>query len=592
MSRQTAEIELTQEDFEYLKNRSPQDVAHVLADSSALYWAESTHLKLQSGEFSLEGREYMAEWIDGPLDRIQKGFPRARKHCVMKAPQMGESTAQAIDSCHGMKNGRYPLGVLHLLPTKETVQEFGKTKYGPILTKNRESIGKYVKSGGKGTDSASLKQIGNAFLYLRSASLSEDDTGDSLRSNQLSSISVDKVVLDEIELMSIEAIALAEGRMDASDVRMTVYIGNPGGEDSGVDLVFKQTDQRHWFRRCTCVAGDLSAWTCAERDFPGCVREYPDSEERALKGLPRGFIACKKCGKPVPMYAGPGTGLWIPEKPSVVDFDGYQLSHLSSNKHDPLEILKKFENPPFGDIAGVYRMELGLPFSAAEDKMRVNVVLQNCGTYIQAQNHPGPCCMGVDVGLIKHVVIGFKTGIDKFEIIRVAKCRSFDEITDLRRKYGVKSTVVDIRPYEDEARKFQKFEKSEGNRVYLCQYVESPLREYDFNDNTGVVKTYRTGIFDNSHRMMANGNIVLPRKDSAMQEFAEQFCNCEKFPDKDRNGAQVMRYRPCGNQQQGEHYRNSTNYFLLAAMKGRIVSRSGKQTLQTACVNERPLYGE
>jgi hypothetical protein len=512
----------------------------------------------------------MAEWITGPTDRKR----RAKRRAAMKAPQMGESLAEIIDTLHGMKTGRYPLGVLHLLPTKATVEEFGKAKYGPILSKNKTTIGKYIKAGAKGVDSASLKQIRDSFLYLRSATLEDDESGDGKRSSQLASISVDKVTLDEVEQMSLQAIALALSRMDASEVQESVYIGNPGGEDSGIHLIFKQSDQRQWFRRCDCVKGDLSAWTCAELTFPDCVQEYPDAEERSRNGLHRGFIACRKCGKPVPSWNGPGSALWIPQKPSVTDFDGYQISHLSSKFHDPMEILKKFENPPYGDIGGVYRMELGLPFSAAEDKMRLHTVLDNCGSYISANSHAGPCIMGVDVGLIKHVVIGIKTGHDKYEILRVAKCRTFDEITDLRRRYNVKSTVVDIRPYEDEARKFQKFEKTQGNRVFLCQYVESALREFDFNDDTGVVKTYRTGIFDNSHRLMSNGNIVLPRKDSSIQEFAEQYCNCEKYPDKDRNGATVMRYRPCGDMKQSEHYRNATNYFLLAAVKSTIVKSS------------------
>jgi hypothetical protein len=571
---ETAHMELSEDEKEYLRNTPPEQVEQDLCDSNALYWVMNPPLKLQSGEFSLEGREYMAEWITGPLDRKR----RARRRCAMKAPQMGESLAEIIDTIHGMKTGRYPLGVLHLLPTKATVEEFGKAKYGPIIAKNKASVGKYVKAGAKGVDSASLKQIRDAFLYLRSATLEEDEKGDGKRSSQLASISVDKVTFDEIEQMSLQAIALGESRMDASDVKESVYIGNPGGEDSGIDMVFKQSDQRQWFRRCECVRGDLSAWTCAELEFPGCVREYSDSDERSKSGLHRGYIACKKCGNPVPVFSGPGTGMWIPKHPSIVDFEGYQISHLSSKFHDPLEILEKFENPPYGDIGGVYRMELGLPFSAAEDKLKVNVVLQNCGCLFQDTKHDGPCAMGVDVGLIKHVVIGVKTGFDKFEIIRVAKCRTFDEISDLRRRYNVKSTVVDIRPYEDEARKFQKFERTQGNRVFLCQYVESPLREYDFNDDNGVVKTYRTGIFDNSHRMMANGNIILPRKDFHIEEFAQQYCNCEKYPDKDRNGTPVMRYRPCGDQRQGDHYRNSTNYFLLAATKTAKVNPSGKRS--------------
>jgi len=534
-----------------------------LAEGNACFWALYHKLKLQDGVFSLEGREYLAEWIHGPANKKH----RAHKRCAMKSPQKGYSVGDAIDTFHGMITGRYPKGVLHLLPTKDTVTDFGKTKYGPLISKNREAIGKYVKTGPKGTDTANIKQIGDSYLYLRSPSMSTDEEGDGKTSAPLSSISVDKVTFDEIELIDIQAIALALGRMDDSDVRIESYIANPRGENSGIDLIFKQSDERHWHRKCSCAGGDLHAWTCAEREFPGCVRRYPDADERARNGLHRGYIACKKCGKPVPMWSGPNTGLWIPDKPSVVDFEGYQIGHLTSNKHDPLDVLDKFENPPYGDLGGVYRMILGLPYSSAEDKLRTNVILANCGNNIMPVSHTGPCAAGTDVGRIKHTVIGTRTDKERYEIIRVAKTEKFDDIFDLYRRYGVRVGVVDIGPDGDAARDFQKKCRAEGITVWLCLYTESPLCERDFNENNGVVKAYRTGIFDYSHRMLSNGNIVLPRQDPSIEEYAQQCCNCEKYPAQDRNGAQIMRYRPCGDARQGDHYRNATNYFLLAANK-------------------------
>jgi hypothetical protein len=565
------------------KPLSPTD-SEVLCQASPAFWAAKRwELKLQSGTFRFKNHEYLIEPIDGPRDRRM----RARRRCYMKSPQGGFSIAEAIINLHGMRYGKYPQGILHLLPTKAAVEEFGKAKYGPLIAKNKEAIGKFVQSGIKGIDSSSLKKIGDSYLYLRSAMLSPDEEGDGKSSTALSSISVDKVDYDEIELMDNEAIAKANGRMAHSEVKEEVYIFNPGGEDSGGDLVWKQSDMRHWFRKCSCTGGDLSAWTCAELEFPNCVREFEDADEREREGKHRGYICCKKCGKELPFWAGPKTGMWIPQKPSITDFDGYRWSHLTSVYHDPIQILREFENPPYGNLGDVYRLRLGLPYSAAEDKLRPNVVLANCGPDPMQSRHGGPCAMGMDVGITKHIVIGNRTDKEKYEIIKVAQIRTFDEAYDLCKRFGVKRGVVDIRPYEDEARSFQKKCKQAGIIIHLCQYVDNATQEYVFNENTGIVKTYRTGIFDQSHRFLSNGSIALPRQCPAVEEFAQQCCNAEKYADKDRNGATVMRYRPCGDQKQGDHYRSATNYLLLAVPKIAMVkSRYTKTGKAEDCISQ------
>ena len=94
-----------------------------------------------------------------------------------------------------------------------------------------------------------------------------------------------------------------------------------------------------------------------------------------------------------------------------------------------------------------------------------------------------------------------------------------------------------------------------------------------FNDNTGVVRAHRTGIFDQTHRLLAQGDISIPYQCPETEEFARQCCNCAKFEEKDkRRNIIVYRYRPTGDRQ--EHYRNALNYFLLAASGHRIATYS------------------
>jgi len=234
---------------------------------------------------------------------------------------------------------------------------------------------------------------------------------------------------------------------------------------------------------------------------------------------------------------------------------------------------------------------MGRAYSDRTEKLTRRDVLACCGNEGIPTKHSGPCAMGVDVGKIKHVVIGTKTTKDGYEILRAIKIpeglEGWNQISDLARKYNVKSTVIDIGPYYDEARAYQLKHSGGANpSVYLCEYSETQTIDSAFNINTGVVKAHRTGIFDHTHRLLSQGKVVLPRQCPEMEEFAQQCCNCARFEEKDkRKGTIVFRYRPTGNRQ--EHFRNALNYFVLAASGHRIKTTSRHNSIiQTDVIND------
>ncbi len=332
-------------------------------------------------------------------------------------------------------------------------------------------------------------------------------------------------------------------------------------------LSHNSSDQRYWFRKCSC-SGLISTptattvrgnWTCAEKSFPQCVKIRSDGT---------GYVGCDKCGKEVLVWAGPGTGQWVPDYPDKSKYmHGYMASQLITPFNDPAEILEDFVNPPFGDLANIYRLRLGRPYSNKDEKLRKSDVLANCGNDAPATRHDGPCAMGVDIGKFKHhLVIGIKTSNDRYEIIRACTVTSKQDIYDFARRYNVQSDVLDIGCEYDLVREYQ---KSSRHKTFLCQYSDTQITPEIFNDNTGVAKVNRTEIFDRTHRLITNGNIVLPCQCPETEEFARQCCNCAKFEEKDkRSGGFIYRYRPTGDRQ--DHFRSALNYFILAASGHRI----------------------
>ncbi len=533
------------------------------------YWAAQWPIKLQAGPFTFNGFEYQVE----PMSYL------GRRICYLKSAQsFGATAMESLKDMHGMIMGKYKLGVAHIFPTNDEVGEFSKSIFKPLIASNKTSIGRYVKNVSGGTDTTSLKRVRDAFLYLRGARLSQK-VGDSSEStsSKTAGFSVDKCVFDEVDYMDTDVIEKYKGRMGMSPYKHEVYLGNPSHEDFGIDIIFQMSDQRYWFRKCSC-----GTWTCAEKSFPGCVKIRQDGT---------GYVGCDKCGRPVPVWAGEGTGEWVPDYPEKSKYmHGYMASQLITPFNDPAEILEDYVNPPFGNLADVYRLRLGRPYSNKDEKLRKSDVLLCCGNDGLLTKHPGPCAMGVDVGKVKHVVIGVKLPKGKYEILRAIKIpegrEGWNQISDLRRMYNVKSDVVDIRPYEDEARAYQV--KHAGGVVnpetFLCEYSDTQVTDSTFNPNTGVVKAHRTGIFDQTHRIIAMGDLILPRQCPEIEEFARQCCNCARFEEKDkRRNIIVHRYRPTGDRQ--EHFRNAFNYFVLACSGHRVGTVSRYETKQYAEVD-------
>lgn len=537
-----------------------------LAQVDSGYWAELNCLKLQTGKFSFKDHEY----------QIEPMASTAKRKCVMKGTQAGFTEIEVIDSLHGMRYGHLPQGVLYLFPTADDVSDFAKSRFNPMLASNREAIGRFVKSGGKGTDSAGLKKVGKtAFLYLRGARLSQK-VSDVNESAKLKSIPVDRVVFDEVDHMDEEVITKAISRMGHSKVQQERYLSNPVVPGEGVDKIFTNSDQREWFRKCSSCGKTPPAgadhgwfedknngWTCAELFFMEDAEKCVGTRTNGT-----GYIACQKCGKEVFIR----DGRWVPLMPCNTNYmHGYHWSQLTSVYNDPLDILHHFRNPPHDNLADVYRLRLGLPYIAAEDRLTKSEVLDCCSMFPMKYGHDGPCAMGVDVGKIKHIVIGPKIGNDQYSIVKMARLSKWEDILSLALKFNVKQAVVDIRPYEDSAREFQKNAKKVGIKVFLCEYKENAVSDYVYNENSGIVAANRTQVFDATHRLVTTqGQLTIPRVDEEVLEYTKQMCGAFKICEVNKKtGTSVYRYKG-----KNEHYRNAQNYHYLAARQ-KTLAKSG-----------------
>ena len=545
--------------------------AEDLAAVDPAYWATISCIKLQVGNFTFEGREYLQEPMHSDFQR----------QVFMKGTQGGASLIVIMKVLHGLIYGRYPRGVLYLMPTIEDIREFSQSKFGPLFGDNPKVLGAYLHSTRRGVDSTTLKKIGDSFLFLRPATLSRKVDVGYDESSRLKAISVDAVVFDELDTFEDQSVVQkALGRYAASKVKDEFYIGNPGTPNRGIDAMFLSSDQRHWWMRCQKCTTE----TCAEKEF------FENAAFIKTRDDGSSYLGCKRCGNQIFVK----DGYWKPDVPSKTEkYHGYRWSQLIIPDCNPHELLQDFRYPPQGNFGDVMRTKLGMPYIATDDVLTASQVFACCDqNRAMADSHPGPCAMGVDVGDVKHIVIGGRidsprdSGEEHFEIFKIVRLKSWDDIHDLARRFNVKSTVVDSGPMRDEARRFQQREKR--TRVWLCTYNETTVVAVQYNPKTGIVKVNRTEIFDQTGRMISERRLVLPRKQSpAIEEFAKQVTDpvCIEEQDK-RNGGLVRRYRG-----REDHYRNALNYFRLAADSTKVgLAQAGqhRERRNTYATNDRP----
>jgi hypothetical protein len=178
--------------------------------------------------------------------------------------------------------------------------------------------------------------------------------------------------------------------------------------------------------------------------------------------------------------------------------------------------------------------------------------------------------MGVDVGKKLHVIIAERSTRNTLKVVKIGQYDSFTDLHDLARDFNVKSIVIDLYL---EQRKVRELQRQETMSVFGCQYVEQRTQMWQWDDRQLILKVNRTEICDATHELVVEpGRLILPRRNSEIEQFAKECCNIAKVLDEDTDtGSRVYRYKKLGSSRP-DHYRHALNYCLLASERCGIIS--------------------
>ncbi|MEW6171867.1 MAG: phage terminase large subunit family protein [Bacillota bacterium] len=436
---------------------------------------------------------------------------------VPKCSQVGLTTLQIIKTAFFAK--RYGYGVIYTLPTRDLVSEFHETKVLPMIEKN-EALRP------SGTDKVGAKRFGSGFVLYRGT----------FGERQSIMVSSDLNVYDEEDRSNLAVIEGLESRLQASQYAGQWHYSNPTVPNVGVDKVWQQSDQKHWFVRC-----------------PGCgKRQYlswPDSVD-----IDAEQYVCVKC-KRVLDDDTRRRGVWVP-KWAGKSISGYWISQMMAPWKSAADVIWAFRNKTEDYF---YNFVLGLPFAGGPTAVGRGDILKNLSA---AANDGVSACMGVDQGKVHHCIIGNHKGLFRFVV-----AKTWEEVKGLITQYDVRCCVIDGNPDKDEATKLR---EAFPFRVYLNFYVDDPKRPKDLEpvdrgrDAEGVLLAERTQVIDRVIKDFKAGKILITPHDPVdpyqLEEYAKHWAALYEVRSTDKMGNEVRRWANSG----PDHWAHASVYWWEA----------------------------
>lgn len=477
-------------------------------------------IRLDGRPFSFDGHEYLRAIYDD-----------ASPHVVLsKAAQIGGTTWAILRSIHACMSG---LNVMYFFPTRTDVLEFSKSRVSPLLMDNP-----FLLRLMQDTDTAGLKRIGDAHLYLRGM---QSQVG-------MKSVPADMLVFDELDEATPDAKALARERLAHSDYKRIIELSNPSLPEYGIDESYQASDQRHWTLKCPACG----AWTALEKEFP----EKLGQEVRIILPRPDGtfYRACPKCGAELDLAAGE----WVPDFPGRL-IHGYRISQLFSSKVDPGEILKEYRTTKFPDR--FYNLKIGIPWADLDRRLDIPTILALCGDAPMPETAKGYCVMGVDTGKDLHAVIlrGDDADWEKHHLVHAGVYQDFSELDALITRFSVVRCVIDGLP---ETHATREFARKHGGRVSMNFFNENQRGAAKWDEEAQTVQINRTEALDASRAAVREKKLALPRQCPIIEQFARHMAANAKILDEDEEtGAKKYRYIRTG----ADHFSLAFTYAWMAA---------------------------
>jgi hypothetical protein len=431
-----------------------------------------------------------------------------------------------------------------ILPDDDMVKTFVQERIQPMV----DRVPKYqelarVADRAKSADNLRLRHFGRGtwrFLGTRNP-------------GKLSEFATDSFCIDEVDDCTQRNLSLLIDRTRSSQNPQHIRLGNPKLETGGVSRLYKFSDQREWFVRCTrCSHRQRLDWFdhIVEEDEHG--RWVPRDRERA-KHLTMAVTfpppnedirpVCTRCNRP--WTRARSGGQWVIGNPGVAR-RGYHVNQLDNLGHLIWPLFKQWieaqDNPD--DLKIFHSNVLGQVHIGRGAKLNPSDLDQCVGEtttdYTGGDEYrEREVIAGVDVGKVLNFSISVvESRVDEAtkktqklrRAVRVGAVATWEELGELLQWYHVDLCCIDIGPEFHKVREFRDWcHRNTSVRIWLVEYFGTDkvtVLPYGMTFDHGAckVRVHKTSIMDQTFGELRRGHRVFPSDINLTLGWVNQMC--------------------------------------------------------------------
>lgn len=519
-----------------LEEMPPEAIQEFLVDVDPVSWVEQ-HTRTDHGT--------KLDMVNHPyLELVYNDWHP--NQCYYKAAQVGlTQTTTGKLLYFAMK---HKITAIYTMPTQQQVEKYSTARFNKIVSASPEILKNLTKNN------ASYKAIGDSSIYF-SGTFNEQ---------QAISIPSDINVHDELDFSKEDIRELYLERLAHSQWAFEWLFSTPTIPGFGIHSFWKQSDQRHWFVRCSgCGRWQRIRWDNHAKHNVREVRKYGRHV--------RWYYGCTKCDKELDRR----NGMWVVKRESKSqDLHGYHIPQTIVPVMSAATLKKKER---VAKKKGRYKVfvnfNLGEAYSTGQ--MMITKELMRTRTFpFENPYRTTKWFLGVDQGDLKHWVLSRMVQNVRVNV-RWGVYDDWKDIVRLIREYNVVSGIIDALPNKDNAKEVRDLFPG---KIFLCYYKSNQAAEMKLaSDNEEFAASKKreeyafsvdhTESLDKTAREWVEGTAWLygtpdsldnPR--SPESAFVGQMVNLKRDEEEDKHGNMRGVWKKTG----ADHYRHADNYARMA----------------------------
>jgi hypothetical protein len=455
-------------------------------------------------------------------------------------------------------------------PFSGDANNFAKTRVDPFITASP----KLKAAVNPQLNNSDIKQFGTSLLYFRGTN----------GKTQAISIPADLIVSDEIDRSDPHVLSQYHSRLTHSDWKLRRNFSTPTVEGYGIALEMESSKRYKNFCKCNhCNFWFLPNYFEHVKipDFDGELKTLNKTMMMRTRYL-EAYLICPRCsGEP---DLGPEHREYVCENPDDnYEAHGYYVSPFDAPRIiTPVDLL--VASTTYARYSEFVNQNLGLTSEDAAESLTLADLNATFPTENMDLASTALHAMGIDMGLVCHIVIGRLTLEGQFLIVWRERCpvsKLEERKLALQRQYRIVITVMDSLPYVDVVQRFQRVDKNLYGAVYASskRLEHFQIKMFEGDEMAGKLPIHTVHINRDKGLDMLMSLFKLREVLVARQQDEEDELWCKHLLDMKRvqvyDDNQELVWTWIKSKAAQDHYHHATLYCYIAAQLRGTANRNG-----------------